>query len=260
MEVTGNAGFEGNILSQIESVLVIGRYEDPADWPGNPALRAVVDIEPQMNVGGTATLGGILEVSYNSSNQAVEGDFLPVLVASTVTGNFDLVLGPATGDPGFYWGEGMREVEGRTEVGIEYKAVTNFEGLAAAIVPVEERRNNGGAFWDGDDDAIPFIFEFAMGLDYEAFNEFPVSTEQSVNEEDETIFTITFPFLSETTDFAYHVEKGDLVNPWEMVEPANIEITPGEGDVDIVVLTIKLSGNPESGSEFYRLVIETIDL
>ena len=97
-----------------------------------------------------------------------------------------------------------------------------------------------------------------MGLDNEVFNAFSVSTEQSEGEDGAAAFTIIFPFLNDTPDFAYHFEKGDLITPWVTVEPDSIEIIPGTGSTHTVRIDVAISANPENGSEFFRLVIETL--
>ena len=86
----------------------------------------------------------------------------------------------------------------------------------------------------------------------------PVSSSLSKGEGGETLLTINFPFLDNTTDFAFHIENGDLINPWQTVLPDSLKITLGEGNVNTVAITIALAQIPESGSEFCRLVIETL--
>jgi hypothetical protein len=260
----------GNIDSDVENegTISVSDQDGPLNVTGglvNTAKSSIVsqidsdtpNVEPQLNIGGTATLAGILEVSHSLLGEPEEGDFIPVLEAGTIAGSFDQVIGPATGDSEFFWGQGMREVEGRTRVGIEFQPVTKFEEFAAAIIPAEERKKNGGAYWDPDGDGVPFLFEHAMGLDNEVFNAFPVSSEL-MKLDGQTLLTITFPFLKTTSDFLFKVEKSDLINPWEIVAPESLEIIPGEGAVDTHVITIGLPNEPESAGEFYRLSIETL--
>lgn len=262
--IGGRGQINASILSQIESVIVVGSSPGTFTVNGDYSQDAQSELQIElgdgvsgvdydlMAISNTATLAGTLALF------PVEPEFIPevdqtftLLTAGTINGVFDHVANSFPNRIGFDLAYGAQSITATAR----YDSFANYAAWASTVFTAEELAADTltQPLQDGDGDGIGNVFEYAMALQQGFFDLGPLATFQAV--EETTELQIRFPWDNNVTDATFKVQTPLDLDNWIDNENLTSEVPVG----GTVLKTYTIPAPQNGDSLFVRILVDLVD-
>ena len=264
--LSGNLHVVGGVISTARTIPGLSAGEISIDGDFTQTETGTLEIEifgteagseyDQLNVNGTATLGGTLHIFPQT--EILDGSFFEPLLATNIEGNFDRII---------VENESARETYdvSTIETGIQISpttlSVTTFSEYQDALFSEMDAADEtiGLTTSDPDNDQFSNLLEYAMDLNPWVTNDNPMEAEFESNESGEfNRVTVTFPWAKDMTDVDYVIQVSSDISDWTDIA-SMIEGTIDQGTHDLLTVGAAIDP-PVTEKLFIRILVTQSEL